>query len=300
MNRVLSASALLACLAGAAPAANIYMLSSGDQATDDAAVATLHTHGHAVTVGVQYNAFDGSVNLAPYQTVYLQASANWSASGAMPSAGQQQLISFVNAGGRLVTSEWVVYYTYAGGKFAELASVIPAEQSFTYTTAASTTYESVTPSPAINAGLPASFSVPLYSYTGTETLAYAKPGATVYYSTATSAGGVPAHGAAGLSGWSIGPGSVYSFTSTCGPSQVGDALFGRLFANVMGATGGGCYPNCDNSTVAPVLNVGDFTCFLQRFAAAESYANCDNSTIAPVLNVGDFTCFLQRFAAGCP
>jgi hypothetical protein len=60
-----------------------------------------------------------------------------------------------------------------------------------------------------------------------------------------------------------------------------------------------CYPNCDSSTTAPVLNVGDFTCFLQRFAAGASYANCDNSTTVPVLNVGDFTCFLQRFAAGC-
>jgi hypothetical protein len=61
-----------------------------------------------------------------------------------------------------------------------------------------------------------------------------------------------------------------------------------------------CYANCDSSTVAPVLNIGDFTCFLQRFAAADPYANCDESTVQPVLNVGDFTCFLQRFAAGCP
>jgi hypothetical protein len=61
-----------------------------------------------------------------------------------------------------------------------------------------------------------------------------------------------------------------------------------------------CYPNCDQSTTPPVLNVGDFTCFLQRFAAGDAYANCDNSTTPPVLNVGDFTCFLQRFAAGCP
>ena len=61
-----------------------------------------------------------------------------------------------------------------------------------------------------------------------------------------------------------------------------------------------CYANCDNSTAAPVLNVADFTCFLQRFAAGESYANCDHSTAAPVLNVADFTCFLQEFAAGCP
>jgi hypothetical protein len=61
-----------------------------------------------------------------------------------------------------------------------------------------------------------------------------------------------------------------------------------------------CHANCDNSTTQPVLNVADFTCFLQRFAAGESYANCDGSTQSPVLNVADFTCFLQRFAAGCP
>jgi hypothetical protein len=61
-----------------------------------------------------------------------------------------------------------------------------------------------------------------------------------------------------------------------------------------------CYANCDLSTVAPTLNVGDFTCFLQKFAAGHPYANCDNSTAAPALNVGDFTCYLQRFATGCP
>jgi hypothetical protein len=63
---------------------------------------------------------------------------------------------------------------------------------------------------------------------------------------------------------------------------------------------GGCYANCDSSTTTPVLNVADFTCFLQRYAAGESYANCDNSTTPPTLNVADFTCFLQRYAAGCP
>jgi hypothetical protein len=61
----------------------------------------------------------------------------------------------------------------------------------------------------------------------------------------------------------------------------------------------GCYANCDASTVAPVLNVADFACFLQRFAAGEPYANCDQSTTEPVLNVADFACFLQKFAAGC-
>jgi hypothetical protein len=61
-----------------------------------------------------------------------------------------------------------------------------------------------------------------------------------------------------------------------------------------------CYANCDNSTVAPVLNVLDFSCFLNKFAAGDAYANCDGSTTPPVLNVLDFSCYLNRFAAGCP
>jgi hypothetical protein len=70
-----------------------------------------------------------------------------------------------------------------------------------------------------------------------------------------------------------------------------------------------CYPNCDQSTLAPVLNVLDFNCFLQRFIDADAlplqnqiraYANCDYSTTPPVLNVSDFLCFMENFAAGCP
>jgi hypothetical protein len=77
-----------------------------------------------------------------------------------------------------------------------------------------------------------------------------------------------------------------------------------------------CYANCDGSTASPVLNVADFTCFLQQFAQGSTlpgnssfqachYANCDPGAIPPChvicLNVADFTCFLQRFAAasGC-
>jgi sugar lactone lactonase YvrE len=69
-----------------------------------------------------------------------------------------------------------------------------------------------------------------------------------------------------------------------------------------------CYANCDGSTVAPILNVEDFSCFINEFASAQAlphaqqighYANCDASTTAPVLNVEDFSCFINRFAAGC-
>jgi hypothetical protein len=75
------------------------------------------------------------------------------------------------------------------------------------------------------------------------------------------------------------------------------------------AGSGPCYANCDGSAVEPLLNVDDFTCFINEYASAQSlpheqqvtaYANCDGSTTAPVLNVDDFTCFINQYAQGCP
>jgi len=64
-------------------------------------------------------------------------------------------------------------------------------------------------------------------------------------------------------------------------------------------TGGGCYANCDGSTIAPILNVSDFICFQNLYAAGDPNANCDGSTIPPILNVSDFICFQSMYAAGC-
>jgi hypothetical protein len=91
------------------------------------------------------------------------------------------------------------------------------------------------------------------------------------------------------------------FGSTFSPRGFNGVLYYTL--------GAGCYPNCDGSTTSPILNVADFSCFLQSFAAGTNlphaqqlthYSNCDQSTTPPVLNVADFSCFLQAFAAGCP
>ncbi|MFN0133613.1 MAG: GC-type dockerin domain-anchored protein [Phycisphaerales bacterium] len=60
-----------------------------------------------------------------------------------------------------------------------------------------------------------------------------------------------------------------------------------------------CYANCDGSTTPPVLNINDFICFTNLFAANDPLANCDGSTTPPTLNVNDFTCFLNAFAVGC-
>jgi hypothetical protein len=60
-----------------------------------------------------------------------------------------------------------------------------------------------------------------------------------------------------------------------------------------------CYANCDRSSAVPMLNIGDYVCFLSAFVAGDGYANCDGSTTSPVLNVQDFACFVSRFMAGC-
>ncbi len=272
-------------LASSANAASVYLMSSGDSFTDSAASLALTSRGHTVTIGLAHYEFDGSANLAGFDTVYLQCNYSWTA-GAMPLAGQQQLIDWVSSGGRLVTSEWTTYYTYAGGWFDTLATIMPAEHSFTYDFQFFTAYSQVTPDAEINAGLPPVFDFPLTSFAGTETHTVAKPGATTYYTTSTSID------AAGLVGWSWGAGRVYSFLSTCGADQVSDPEFGQLFSNVMGS-GSGCYPDCENDGD---LDIFDYLCFLNEFAASSPYADCENDGDWDVF---DFLCFQGQFANGC-
>jgi trimeric autotransporter adhesin len=113
-----------------------------------------------------------------------------------------------------------------------------------------------------------------------------------------------------VDGGITGPGNS-GFPSVFGMGVVGDKLYiGGNFTQVNNEPANGlaartscavaCYANCDGSTIPPVLNVADFSCFLAKFAAGDGYANCDGSTIPPVLNVADFSCFLAKFAAGCP
>ena len=281
-------------LAAPAPAANIYIFASGDTQTDSAVVQALTAYGHTCTLGVQYMHFDGTISLAPYQAVYLQASANWYA-GELPAAGATQLRNWVQNGGRLVTSEWATYYSTPGEAFAGIATLLPLQPATAYSSADSTTFTRATPDAVIGAGLPLTFLMPLTDYTGTEIYTVAKSGATTYY---TTAGGTQY---AGLAGWSRGSGSVFSFSTTGGPRQFTNGFFPGLLSNVMGPiVRPPCYANCDSSTTVPLLNTLDFICFLNRFAAGDSYANCDGSTTAPVLNVLDFSCYMNRFAGGCP
>jgi hypothetical protein len=97
---------------------------------------------------------------------------------------------------------------------------------------------------------------------------------------------------------------VYRATPVVGGPATFELIQGGVSAQHIGVlvestTPPPCYANCDGSTTAPVLNVLDFNCFINRFSAGDSYANCDGSTTEPVLNVLDFNCFINRFSEGC-
>lgn len=70
---------------------------------------------------------------------------------------------------------------------------------------------------------------------------------------------------------------------------------------IMHVGSGVCYPDCDTSTGVGVLDIFDFLCFGNRFAAGDPYAcDCDTTTGPLVCDIFDFLCFGNEFNAGCP
>ena len=55
-----------------------------------------------------------------------------------------------------------------------------------------------------------------------------------------------------------------------------------------------CFADCDCNVT---LDLFDFLCFQNSFAAGDAYADCDGSG---VLDFFDFLCFQNAFAVGCP
>jgi hypothetical protein len=62
-----------------------------------------------------------------------------------------------------------------------------------------------------------------------------------------------------------------------------------------------CYADCDRAGGRGMLDVFDFLCFQNRYAAGEPYAcDCDTGTGPGVCDVLDFLCFGNAYGAGCP
>ncbi len=102
-----------------------------------------------------------------------------------------------------------------------------------------------------------------------------------------------------------------NFPSVFGLDVVGDRMYvGGNFTTAGSFTIAGiawrqacppeCYPDCDTSTGRGVLDIFDFLCFGNRYAANDPYAcNCD-FTGPGVCDIFDFLCFGNAFSAGCP
>lgn len=98
------------------------------------------------------------------------------------------------------------------------------------------------------------------------------------------------------------PGMGVNVTSI---SSFGEDLDGELYIVSLGGRifkieRRGCYADCDQSTGVGVLDVFDYICFGNKFAAGDPYADCDCSTGLGVLDVFDFLCFGNKFVVGCP
>ena len=68
----------------------------------------------------------------------------------------------------------------------------------------------------------------------------------------------------------------------------------RLIRDIVDAPVSCCYADCDSSGT---LNIFDYICFGNEYAASTSYADCDGNGS---LNIFDYICYGNAYAAGCP
>jgi hypothetical protein len=208
-----------------AQAANVYVLTAGDAATNDRVKAVLESGGHTVTLGATTATFDGTqADLTTYDTVVMLN--NYSYVSDMPGPGKFALVSYLCGGGGLVTGEWVAYYSTSSG-FGVLASALPATVS-TYGGATSTTYTQETADPVLNAGVTSPLTFDLDNSGGTESSFTANAAATIYYRS-SSGGGVA--NSPGVVGWTALNGRVLSFSVLLTVSSFQSSDFTQLFIN---------------------------------------------------------------------
>ena len=271
---------------------SVLVIASGSSALDDQVQTILQSRGFEVTMGPEFSVFNGSVDLNAYKAVYLQANANWMDT-AMPASGQTTLINWIQTGVGLVTSERVGHLA-TQSYFQLLVPALPVMPTTTLREMLNATYTQQATDPILQAFLPASFSMNLTNYVGTETRLVSRPGTSQFYTTTPFESGA----GTGVAGWSYGDGRVLSFSTTCGPAQLSSPHFAQLFGNafnwVIAPPSDACYPDCNTDGA---ITVADFGCFQTMFVAADPHADCNADG---ALTVADFGCFQTEFVAGCP
>jgi len=190
----------IAILLGCTPcvAQQVYLFRTGVPERDAALHNALQAHGLQVTLGVPYQAFDGSQNLSSYQVAVLAGTGN---SDDMPLNGQQALLDWVSSGRGLVTLEWTLWAVGSANRFLILRELFPA----TYrrdTYRMSIQYQQQVSDSVLNYGLDTVLSLG----EGQEAHLEPRRGATVYYASDYHAG------AGGVVGWAYQAGRVMSFS----------------------------------------------------------------------------------------
>jgi hypothetical protein len=212
----------------------VLLIGSGDSTNTSLLQSILTAQGDTVTVGPTYTNFTGG-NLTGYSDVLLVPNGNSFTMGDMPVSGQQALVNYVNSGGGLVTSEYLMEKTLAQQDFQILNAAIPVAASNIDTDNSPITFSKLTNDLVMNANLPNSFTFQATSTSGspTEHFYVPKAGATAFFTTNqwTSAfGGEPAYG---VVGWNYGQGRVVSISTALDNTSLTDPNFAQLVDNAV-------------------------------------------------------------------
>jgi hypothetical protein len=293
--RTATSALILASTAALSNAGNVLIVSAGSETTDNALVAALANQGHTATIGPNYWEFDTNVDLSTFDVLYIQGNGNWTQSD-MPLDAQSMILEFAEDGGGIIFSEWVVWMVAARDVFQVLAAAMPVEETTAFRTTADITFTLNTPEPFLTDNLPNSFTMPLTSFSGTETFLRPKLDATVFYDSDWNLSGEIGGAAVG---WDICGGRVVNFSTTIGTDQINDPNFQILFGNMVTWVSRSTTDNtCPIDYVPPcgVLNFFDISQFLARFAAQDPRADLNNDGIH---NFFDVSILLQLYSNGC-
>lgn len=226
--RVSSVVASVLAAAGA-NAANVYVFGTNSAAVDLAYVTALTERGHNVTIGVQGNQFNGTIDLTGIDVVIMTFGPNWGSGGLVPTAGQQQLVDWVTlGGGGLISTEWVCY---ASGSFPLVYPILPVTYGGTWNSVNTTTFTNIDPNPIMIQNLPSSFTVTTDNHSGVESLLTAKLGAQVFFQSSNLSG--PTTLNAGASGMQAGAGRTGSLSTIPGVNSLGNANYATMLSNLV-------------------------------------------------------------------
>ncbi len=294
--KLTSALVSLATLTSITSASDVLIVSAGSPTTDSALVAGLVAQGHTAVIGPNYWEFDTNFDLSPFDVVYIQGNGNWTQSD-MPLDAQEMILDYAQQGAGVVFSEWVIWMVEARGVFQALGAAMPVEPIDRYRTTSSITFTENTSDPIVSDGLPATFDMPLTSFSGTESFLIPKENATVFYDSDWVFNGETG---AAVVGWDICGGRVVNFSTTNGIDQINDPEFQVLLSNLMEWVTRSVQDNsCPADIAAPCgfLNFFDVSAYLARFSAQDMRADLTGDGN---LNFLDVSAFLTAYGNGCP